>query len=542
MKRVGEEVLENLVNREKIADYCRRHHVEVTNQEVEDEIERMAAKFKIPKNQWLKLLETERKITHKQYAEDITWPSLALRKLAEPQLTLTKEEMDKAYESQFGRGVKARMIILDRPDEAEKVRAQAASNPRDFAALARRTSVDSATASAGGLIQPIRRYVGDKNIEKVAFSMTEGEISPVIRVNNQFVIIKCEGFVPPANVDRRKVDYILEDALKEGKMHAAARDVFEKLDKQSVVQIVFGDPEKQKQMPGVAAVVNGHQISMRQLGEACIDRHGEEVLEKLLDQKLLEQALRGKNLKVTQADLDSEVARAALAMGQRKPNGAADVDAWLRLISKQQTVDVYMSDAVWPSVALKKIIGDNVIITEEDIKKGYEANYGPRVRCRAIMLSNQRKAQEVWEKARDNPTAENFAHLAKEYSIDGNSGSLGGEVPPIQRHGGQPTLEKEAFALTAEEPLSGIIQMDENFVILYFQGLTKPQNIPLAEARKLIQEDLHEKKVRIAMREEFQRLQDNSEVDNFLSGTIRTKKVPASVATKSSGPSRPKRR
>jgi len=35
------------------------------------------------------------------------------------------------------------------------------------------------------------------------------------------------------------------------------------------------------------------------------------------------------------------------------------------------------------------------------LERGYEANYGPKVRCRAIVLNNQRRAQEVWDKARE---------------------------------------------------------------------------------------------------------------------------------------------
>ena len=57
-------------------------------------------------------------------------------------------------------------------------------------------------------------------------------------------------------------------------------------------------------------------------------------------------------------------------------------------------------------------------ITEEDLKMGYEANFGPRVRCRAIVLKEPRKAQEVWEKARRKPTVENFGNLAEQYSIE----------------------------------------------------------------------------------------------------------------------------
>ncbi len=235
---------------------------------------------------------------------------------------------------------------------------------------------------------------------------------------------------------------------------------------------------------------------------------------------------------VTEADITAEIGRAALAMGQKKPNGEPDIQAWLAMVVKQDQVslEIYKSDAVWPSVALKKIVGDNVQITEDDLKKGFEANYGPRARCRAIVLSSQRKAQEVWDKARDNPTLENFAKLAKEFSIDSASGAIGGEVPPIARHAGQPVLEREAFQLKKGE-LSGVIQLGENFVILWSEGFTEPIKMDIKEAKKYIYEDLREKKQRMAMAKEFERLQDMSEVDNFLAGTLHHPKIKADHAT-----------
>jgi len=65
--------------------------------------------------------------------------------------------------------------------------------------------------------------------------------------------------------------------------------------------------------------------------------------------------------------------------------------------------------------------------------------------------------------------------------------------------------------------------------VLYLEGYTTPTKIDRDEARKYILEDLHEKKQRVAMQKEFDRLQDNSQIDNFLAGTIRSPKgqIPA---------------
>ncbi|MGC3969828.1 MAG: peptidylprolyl isomerase [Pirellulales bacterium] len=130
--------------------------------------------------------------------------------------------------------------------------------------------------------------------------------------------------------------------------------------------------------------------------------------------------------------------------------------------------------------------------------------------------------------ARDNPTAEHFGMLAEQYSIDNVSRALRGEVPPIQRHGGQPILEKEAFALKPGE-LSGIIQVDDTFVILFCEGLTKPRPIDFAEVRDLIYEDVHEKKLRMEMAREYSRLQQGARIDNFVAGKVQSPTLGKSI-------------
>jgi len=167
---------------------------------------------------------------------------------------------------------------------------------------------------------------------------------------------------------------------------------------------------------------------------------------------------------------------------------------------------------------LKKLVGKKVQITDDDMHKSYEANYGPRVRCRAIVLSQLRQAQQVWELARDNPGLESFGALAEQYSVEPGSRAMQGEVPPIQQHGGQPVLEKEAFSL-AEGELSSVVQLGDKYVILLCEGRTEPVDVSFDDVKPHIYEDLHEKKLRLVMAEEFTRLEDEARIDNYLAGT-----------------------
>ena len=245
----------------------------------------------------------------------------------------------------------------------------------------------------------------------------------------------------------------------------------------------------------------------------------------MISRKVLELTCQRRNITVTEADLDQEMARQAAAGVKPRPDGSPDVQAWLDLITKKQGIplDLYCGDVVWSAVVLKKLVGDKVDVTEEDLRKGYEANYGPRVRCLAIVLNNQRRAQQVFEMARKNNTSEYFGELAAQYSVEPGSQSLRGEVPPIKRWGGQPKLEEEAFALKPGE-LSGLIQVADKFILLRCEGYTKPATVEFAAVRKEIAEDLRDKKLRLAMASCYEDLHDAATIDNYLAGTSQSPK------------------
>lgn len=518
LRHYGKDVLESMLNKYLILAECKRLNITVSRAEVDAEIERMAQRFGLKVKQWLQMLKQERGINGVQYASDIIWPTLALRKLAGERLQVTKKELQAAFDAQYGAAVRARLISVRDKATAQKVRAEAAAKPEEFGELAKKYSEDS-SASAKGVIPPIRKYGSFKEIEEAAFAMKDGEISPVIAAANQYVILLKEGTIPKANVELDQVAPQLEEVVKEKKMREVAGKVFQQLQEKSKVENLLNDPAKAKASPGVAATVNGRPITLAELAEQCVERHGEQVLEGTINRKLLEQACKKKNITVSEKELDDEVVRAAGEMLPPK-NGKPDVEGWIKEITSQQNIslEVYRSDAVWPSVALRKLVGNNIPVTEEDLKKGYEANYGPRVRCRAIVMNNARRAAEVWEKARRKPTVENFGYLAEQYSIEPGSQALRGEVPPIARHGGQPLLEQEAFALKKGD-LSGIIQVGDKYIILLCEGHTEPVDATFQEVREEIRKDLLDKKLRLAMGDYFEELKRSAAWDNFLAGT-----------------------
>jgi len=136
IRRHGTKVLESEVNKRLILAACKQQGVKITNADIEAEIARMANKFGLSTGRWLAMLKDERDITPFQYRRDIVWPTLALRRMAKDSLHVTDDELQLAYESEYGPMVQARLISTKSKARAEQLHAKAVARPELFDRLA----------------------------------------------------------------------------------------------------------------------------------------------------------------------------------------------------------------------------------------------------------------------------------------------------------------------------------------------------------------------------------------------------------------------
>ena len=184
IRRFGKEVLQSEVNKHLILDECQKSKIRITNEDVEAEVARVANQFSLPLDRWYAMLRDERGITPTQYKRDIVWPTLALRKLAAGQLNISQDDLQRAYDAEYGPKVQVRMISTSSRAKAQKLHADATARPDQFDRLAKDNSEDENSAAARGLVPPIRMHGGNPTLEKTAFSRPEGQVSPIIDVAN----------------------------------------------------------------------------------------------------------------------------------------------------------------------------------------------------------------------------------------------------------------------------------------------------------------------------------------------------------------------
>ncbi len=518
LERYGNDVLENMINRHLILQQCQVQGIEITNADVRAEIQRTAEKFKLSMADYLKLLADERDITPAKYSREIVWPMLALRSLVADKIQITQEEYNRAYLSQYGNAVKCRMIMVADKSKADSLHQQAMADPSKFESLAKQFSEDETSASVGGLIPPIRRFTGDEDLENTVFALKENEVSKVMALGDQWIILQSVRQMqaaPPKPTDIPLIRAQIEDQIRNRKTQAAASELFARLQSEAKVIKVLGNPNLSKQYPGAAAVINGQQLTIAMVGAECLKNHGAEILEVEITRKLLQQALKKAGKTVTDADLSAEVSQAAMKYGFVNAQGQPDVGRWLESVTSDGvSQSVYVNDSVWLSVALRKLVEDRIEVTQADLTQGFESSYGPRVEILAVVLADQRTAQKVWEMARDNPTDQFFGSLAEQYSIEAVSRSNFGKVPPVRKHGGQPAIEREAFQMKPGD-LSGIVATGEKYIVMRCQGYTEPVVSDFEDVKDELTADIRDKKIRQAMATTLDALHDSAEVDNF---------------------------
>ena len=526
MRRFGNEVLETLVNKMLVFEECQRLGITITEQDVNDELSKNAAKLGWTAERYIKLQCEERNISVDRLKRDILWSELALRRLAESQTQVSPQEISERLEFEFGPKVQIRQLVVDSKEEAEKLRAAGEANPASFEKLCKQYSVDRNSASLGGLLPPVRLNSGFPEFENMAFSLQPGEISQPFPVDKQFVVMKCIRKIEAEQLGEADVAAASERIkaeLSREKLRGAALKMFEKMQANSKIVNVMNDPELRQQNPGVAALVNGKPVQQKVVSEECIVRFGKTMLAVLIRNRLLEQSLQnaGKTLSEEETTqlINAEIARVAVERGfvvQDQPQ----VDAFLKFKTQGDAskVEFYIEDEVWPTIALQELVKDNVEVLEEDIQKSFEANYGPHVEVRAIMFSDHRSASDKWKMATANPTEEFFGQLANQYSIEPMSKNNFGHIPPIQKYSGRPTLEKEAFSLEPGE-ISKVIQLGDYWTFLFCRGRTQPKTTDIEEVRKYIVKDVRTRKLFVEMEFARQKMFKEAQIDNYLTGT-----------------------
>lgn len=145
---------------------------------------------------------------------------------------------------------------------------------------------------------------------------------------------------------------------------------------------------------------------------------------------------------------------------------------------------------------LKKKVQLNLNLTDEDMKKYYDANREQfkreqEIETSQIVLKTEQEAKEIQGKILK---GESFEDLARAYSIDPSAKSTGGKIGYHPKGTLIPEYEQAAFKLTKVGQLSPIVKTQLGYHIIRLEGTKPPSYVPFEEVKEFIKQKMGQEK------------------------------------------------
>lgn len=219
----------------------------------------------------------------------------------------------------------------------------------------------------------------------------------------------------------------------------------------------------------VVAIVNGQKITRQDLSNLLIDTYGEDALEVLIRRSLIYQEAEKEGINVTATEVEQKLKKLVSTeiedlMRINRIKDKADLEKELAKVGAsfeqlEEKLLKKMRKQAEVEILAEKIMTKTIAITEEDLQKAYDLEYGEKIEASQIVFKSRRDAEEALKKLR---AGADFETLAKNESIDRASAIKGGKMQPFSP---KDTVGKEVASLKTGE-LSDIIKTDYGYHIM----------------------------------------------------------------------------
>lgn len=492
--RGGETKLELLTNKHIIEAEAAKAGVSVTRQEVEAAlnedlkgVEKRDVVLMILKQSGKSMLE---------WREDVIRPRLLLGKMVRDTIKVEEAEVKVAHEAQYGEKRQARIIVWPKANTkkpSDAVVAATRGSEAEFDRIAA-NQPDPQLAKSGGSIAPVGRNPNaqDPTAINKLFSLKVNEISELFETQDSWMLMRCTAIIPPdANfaLDKPAVRAEIEREIIDRKLGEAIPKLFNAIKSQYKASVIPCNPTEVKPAsytvpqpvlpPGPPDQVlvtlmcpNGVKtVTRADLGEYLIMHKGAEMLEMLVNRRIIQAEAAKRNISFTQEEIDAVFDEFVRAGGS---NMTREIFVEKVLPIRKLSLYQYIEDVVKPEVVLRKMVRDRVKVSEEDVRKAFERRYGEKRTCEIIIWpqGQERAALNDWTAIRDKKKT--FEQVAK-IQADPNLAAAAGKIPPVSRHleAQDNVIEKVAFDLPIGE-MSHLLQTKAGTMCIRVTGQVPP--------------------------------------------------------------------
>ncbi|MBD3917134.1 peptidylprolyl isomerase [Paenibacillus sp. PR3] len=242
-------------------------------------------------------------------------------------------------------------------------------------------------------------------------------------------------------------------------------------------------------LSGEAASVNGVKISKADLYDTLVKGgNGESAVEGLITYELVNQEAQKKGITVTDADLNRELDVIKKSMGSE--------EAFQQALQQYKMTEADLHPDLLEQAQLRKLLSDQIKITDEDIKSYYDENKASfsteeQVRASHILVATKEEADAIEKQLKDGA---DFAALAKEKSLDTGSKANGGDLDFFSKGNMVQEFESAAFSLKVGE-VSEPVKSEYGYHIIKVTDRKEASSPTLEEKKADITDTLTSQKI-----------------------------------------------
>lgn len=259
----------------------------------------------------------------------------------------------------------------------------------------------------------------------------------------------------------------------------------------------------------IVAKVNGDVITKDEFFQEMYNSGGKQLLDRMIDQKLIQQAAKEKGVTVSDGQVQEK-------LDEMKEQFGGEASFQMYMAQFGITEDVLKQD-IRNQLLVEGILGPEIEISEEEMKTFFEENKDyldepEQVRARHILVETEEEAKEVLAKLEQ---GESFEELARQYSNDEGTKANGGDLGYFGRGVMVTEFEEVAFSLKPGDT-SQPVKTQYGYHIIKVEDRKQAKPAVFEEKKDEIEAALRQEKVADQMQVWLNELREKADLINYL--------------------------
>lgn len=251
------------------------------------------------------------------------------------------------------------------------------------------------------------------------------------------------------------------------------------------------------------AMVSGRAVTWEELTPLLSEASGGIVLEEIALSRQVERELAARGLRVGDAEIAEERRHLAESIARATGSAADDTERLIQGVRRSRGLgDRRFAELLRRNAMLRRLVADEVSISEDDLRQAHAMRYGPRLRARLIVSPTRQQAAEALRRvlpAEQGGAGEPFAEVAATESTD-PSRFRGGLLEPISAvDPTYPAAVRQTLSGMTPGQISPPIAIEEGFAIVRLEGIEERTGPPLASVRQELEAETRLVRERVLM-------------------------------------------